>query len=135
MSDESAFGVQLEERLRREAGRCGERTTEIRSEGVGEDAGSFGTGDQDTAASAFPSEDSSIAPENVDVDMEAVDVFRQLDKKKTRPPWCFRKCEHALWPTVGQQHAISQSDAAISPLISCQSLAEQKGTRRSTENS
>ena len=102
-SDESAFGEQLKVRLRREAGRLGERTTEIGSEGVAEDAGSFVTGDQDTAAGAFPTEDSSVAPENVDADLEAVDVFRRLDKKKTRTPWCLRTSEHASWPTVEQQ--------------------------------
>ena len=39
-------------------------------------------GDQNTSAGAFPTEDSSIVPENVDADMGAVDVFCQLDKKK-----------------------------------------------------
>ena len=38
LTDESAFGEQLKERLRCEAGQVGERTTEIRSEGVAEDA-------------------------------------------------------------------------------------------------
>ena len=66
----------------REAGRLGERTTEIGSEDVAEDAGPFVTGDQNTSAGAFPTEDSSIVPENVDADMGAVDVFCQLDKRK-----------------------------------------------------
>ena len=47
LSDESAFGVQLKERLRRDAGSAKER--QIRSEGVAEDAGSFVTRDQETA--------------------------------------------------------------------------------------
>ena len=40
-SEESAFGEKLKERLRREAGRLGERSAEIGSKDVAEDAGSF----------------------------------------------------------------------------------------------
>ena len=135
LTDESAFGEQLKERLRCEAGRVGERTTEIRSEGVAEDAGSFVTGPGNSCGCVSQRGVKYCSIKMWTLTWKRLMSSANLIGRKTRPPWCFRKCEHALWPTVEQQQAISLSDAAISPLISRQSLAEQKGMRHSTENS
>ena len=60
------------------------------------------TEDQETSAGPFPTEDSSIIPENVHAYMDAVDVFHQLDNKKDPATLVLAKMQARLVTNSGE---------------------------------